>query len=91
MRRDETILIEYRLGVLDDSLHQDVERELSTSPTMQAELRAIKLSLSGVAEVEKPLGPDERVRSALLASLDPTSSLAGFVDRLAPCSDLSTE
>ena len=58
---------------------------------MQAELRAIELSLSGLAEVEEPLGPDERVRSTLLASLDSTSSLAGFVDRLAPCSDPGTE
>ncbi len=91
MRLDETTLIEYSLGILDDGLRQDVERELATSPTMQAELRAIVLSLSGVAEVEEPLRPDERVRAALLASLESTSPFAGFVDRLATFFDVGTD
>ena len=91
MPLDKITLIEYSLGILDDRLRQDVERELATSPTTQAALQAIEASLGSVAEAEEPLRPNERVRATLLASIDTTSPLAGFVDRLATFFDVGTE
>ena len=55
MPLDEITLIEYSLGILDDPLRQDVERELATT---QAALQAIDASLGSVAEAEEPLRPN---------------------------------
>ena len=67
MPLDEITLIEYSLGILDDRLRQDVERELATT---QAALQAIEASLGCVAEAEGPLRSNERVRSGDIARVN---------------------
>ena len=91
MPLDETMLIDFSLGLLDPTERQDVERELAASPALQAELRAIEETLTGVALSVEPVRPSPDVRTRLFAALQPQTRFTSFVDRVAEFFDLGVE
>lgn len=91
MPLDETILIDFSLGLLDPAERQDVERELAASPALQAELRAIEETLTDVALSVESVRPSADVKTRLFASFQAQTRFAGFVDRVAEFFDLGAQ
>ncbi len=91
MPKDDSRLIEYALGILDEDARAVVERELSESSEAEHMLCKIEELLAVVALAEAPVLPSDRVRTQVLASLDLNQRYAGFVERLATFFDLSHE
>lgn len=91
MPLDEMTLIDFALDHLDAPERQAIERELASSPALQAELRTIEETFTAVALSVKPVRPSQQVRTRLFASLHPQTRFAGFVERVAQLFDLSLE
>ena len=91
MPLDEAILIDFSLGLLDPVKRQDIERELTASPALQAALRAIEETLTAVGLSVESARPSPDVKTRLFASLQSQTRFAGFVDRVAEFFDLGVE
>jgi anti-sigma factor ChrR (cupin superfamily) len=91
MPPDDSKLLEYLLGLLEEEARQEVESACRTSPEVAAELRELEEVLGRFASTSTPLEPSPRLRRHVLAALDPTSRFEGFVERLRVFFDLPEE
>jgi quercetin dioxygenase-like cupin family protein len=88
MQLDETILIQYALGILDQAESVSVDEALSASEDLRNQLLEIQETLNTMALAETSLQPDPRLRERVLASIEPTKRFEGFTERFAELFDL---
>lgn len=85
---NDTKLIEFVFGTLDQVSRGELERELETSAQIREELAEIAEVLSLIAEAEQPRLSAGDLRARLMKSLDQETPFQGFVHRLARFFDL---
>jgi anti-sigma factor ChrR (cupin superfamily) len=89
MRIDETVLIQYALGVLSAAESASVDAALAASTEIRKQLYEIQETLTKMALSECTLQPDPRLRERVLASIEPGTRFEGFTERFAELFDLS--
>lgn len=91
MQIDETVLIEYALGILDLDKLQKVERAVERSEDLRSELALIMESLQIVAVAGQPVDASQQLRNKVIsiAGADHNHPFSGFVERFAKLFDLS--
>ncbi len=89
MTIDHVKLTEYLLGILDDPEHEQIERELASSPEHRQMLVQVEKLLGKVAQSIEPVAPSDQLRERLLTSLETPVPFEGFIDRLKTLFDLS--
>ncbi|MCH9698926.1 MAG: cupin domain-containing protein [Gammaproteobacteria bacterium] len=91
MQVDETVLIEYALGILDPVNMQTVEQAVERSKDLQSELASIMESLQIVAVAEQPVDASQQLRNKVLSvtGAEHQNQFSGFIGRFAKLFDLS--
>ncbi len=85
---DETVLIEYALGFLNQAESVQVDEALSSSAELHNQLYEIQETLNTMALSVSPLQPGPRLRERILASIEPSTRFEGFTERFAELFDL---
>ncbi|MCB1985447.1 MAG: cupin domain-containing protein [Burkholderiales bacterium] len=88
MHDQNSKLIEYALGILDEETAKQMKAELESSVQGQSELQDIENALTLLAETEQPLMPSEHLRARILNAARPETRFSGFVERLCDFFDL---
>ncbi|MGR9108277.1 MAG: cupin domain-containing protein [Gammaproteobacteria bacterium] len=91
MTIDESLLVQYALGLLDHAQATPVDKALKDSTELQSRLAEIQETLNILAFAEAPLAPDPSVRERVLASIEPKRRFEGFRDRFAALFDLGND
>lgn len=91
MRDDDTKLIEYAMGLLDEDECRALREKLEDSPDLERNLGEIREALSSLSAAETPLRPSAGLRGRVLSSISDDSPFEGFVDRLTTFFDLGAE
>lgn len=88
MHDQNSKLVEYALGILDEETAKQMQAELESSVQNQSELREIEEALTLLAETEQPLMPSEHLRARILNTVRQETRFSGFVERLCDFFDL---
>ncbi|MGH8497927.1 MAG: cupin domain-containing protein [Methylococcales bacterium] len=91
MQLDETLLIQYALGILGRSESLLLDEALSTSAQSRKQLYEIQEVLNTVALAETPLRPAPRLRERVLAAIEPGNRFEGFTTRFTQLFDLGEQ
>ena len=89
--KDDSRLLEYALDILDRDACTDIERQLSESAELRAELASIKEALHESELVDTPLAPSTGLLDRILDSIKYASRFEGFVERLTAFLDFTPQ
>lgn len=91
MGDNDTRLIEYALGVLNEESRIELERDLDAQHGLRAELSDVLGVLAQFDEEQTPMHPSPALRERLFKSLDAETRFEGFIQRLSGFYDLGVD